>query len=352
MTRKRRMWIFGIGALLLIAAGVTIPLWLLGSIRSTTATSPDEATCTVTRGDLRQTLVVYGDVAPKQEYTFTFDGDRVNEVLVDVGQRVDEGQVLVELDRRQLELSLLQTERSLKEAEAEGVPSTIREKELQYEIAQANYEDATLRAPFAGVITRMTQPTSSSGDWSLRLIDTSELYIEATVDQLDAPSVAAGQIAEAIVEPLPDQTWTVEVVEVGGMATASGSSTAVSVTAKLPEADPRILVGYTAEMEIITASATDVLIVPITCLQEHPRGWMVIKILGEERTPAQVTVGALSDQYAEITSGLEEGDVILLNSSVAPASRADDTDEQQQEMMRQRMPGGTAPGAAFPGGAP
>jgi multidrug efflux pump subunit AcrA (membrane-fusion protein) len=344
MKRKQRIWILGIGALVAIAAGVTVPLLLIGPDASTTTTTAGQTTYTVARGDLKQTLVVYGEVAPKQEYTFTFDGDRVDEILVDVGQRVEQDQVLVELDRTQLELALLQAERSLKEAEAEGIPSTIREKELLYEIASANYDDATLRAPFAGVVTTIEQATTSSESWRIVLIDTSELYIETTVDQLDAPDVAVGQTAEATIEPLPDRTWPVEIVEVGGMAVSSYNSTTVSVTGRLPEADPSILVGYTVEMEITIASASDVLRVPISGLRESPRGWMVMKLVDGEPTLQEVTIGVTTDEYAEVTSGAEEGDVILLQSATAP------TDSSAADEMRERFPqGGGMPGGGFPG---
>jgi multidrug efflux pump subunit AcrA (membrane-fusion protein) len=322
MKRKRRVWIFGIGALAIIAAGVAVILLLSRSDDGSTVAANGRITFTVERGEILQTLVAYGEVAPKQEYTFTFDGDRVMEILASVGQRVEAGQVLVELDRTQLELSLLQTERALKEARAEGIPSAIRERELSYEIALSNYEDATLRAPFAGVVTTINQATASSENWRIVLVDTSELFIEADVDQLDAPDVAVGQPAQATIEPLPNRTWPVEIVEVGGMAVSQGNSTTVSVTGRLPVADPSILVGYTVEMEILTAEAADVLRVPISALIESPRGWMVTKVVDGKPAPQQVAIGVTSDSYAEITDGLEEGDVILLNAASAPRDRS------------------------------
>jgi len=297
----------------------------------------------VERGDVLQSLVVYGNVVPKREYTFTFDGDQVSEILVSVGQRVEADQVLVELDSTQEELALLQAERVLNEARAEGIPVVVQEKELAYKMAAENYEEATLRAPFAGVVTTIEQATTSSENWRIVLIDTSELYIEADVDQLDAPDVAVGQTAQATIEPLPDRTWPVEIVEVGGMAVSWGNSTTVSVTGKLPVADPSILVGYTVEMEILTAQATDVLRVPISSLVESPRGWMVTKVVDGKPTPQQVMVGVTSDSYAEITDGLEEGDVILLNTASAPQDRAASSGE-----VRYFQSGGTPP-AGFPG---
>jgi len=260
-----------------------------------------------------------------------------------VGQRVEADQVLVELDSTQEELALLQAERVLNEARAEGIPVVVQEKELAYKMAAENYEEATLRAPFAGVVTTIEQATTSSENWRIVLIDTSELYIEADVDQLDAPDVAVGQTAQATIEPLPDRTWPVEIVEVGGMAVSWGNSTTVSVTGKLPVADPSILVGYTVEMEILTAQATDVLRVPISSLVESPRGWMVTKVVDGKPTPQQVMVGVTSDSYAEITDGLEEGDVILLNTASAPQDRAASSGE-----VRYFQSGGTPP-AGFPG---
>jgi multidrug efflux pump subunit AcrA (membrane-fusion protein) len=343
MKRKLRIWIFGIGVLAIIATGVAVTLTLSGPDTVSTAATNGQTTFTVERGEIRQTLTVYGEVAPKQEYTFTFAGDRVKEILVDVGQRVEEGQVLVELDRTQLELSLLQAERALKEARAEGIPSTVREKELSYEIALSNAEDATLRAPFAGVVTTINQATASSENWRIVLIDTSELYVEANVDQLDAPDVAVGQTAQATIEPLPDRTWPVEIVEVGGMAVSQGNSTVVEVTGRLPQADPAILVGYTVEMEILTVYVTDVLRVPISGLRQSPRGWMVMKLVDGEPTPQQVTVGVTSDTYAEITDGLVEGDVILLAEASSP-DRATSAEE-----MRVRLFQGGSPPIGFPG---
>jgi len=343
MNIKRRTWYIGSVLIVIIVVGVAVGLMLNRSEVPSTTTANGQATVEVVRGDISQTLTVYGEVAPKQEYTFTFDGDRVNEIPVSVGQRVEQGQVLASLDRTQLELSLLQAERALKEAQAEGIPAVVRERELSYDIALLNYEDATLRAPFAGVVTTIEQATTSSENWRIVLIDTSELYIEASVDQLDAPNVAVGQTAEAVIEPLPNLFWPVELVEIGGMAVSQGNSTTVSVTGKLPAADPSILVGYTVEMEILTAQATNVLRVPISSIIESPRRWMVTKLVDGKPAPQQVTVGVTSDMYAEITDGLEEGDVILLNAASAPRDRAASSEE-----MRFFQGGGTPP-AGFPG---
>ena len=337
---KRRVWIIIGAAAVMVAVGLT--LWLtIGQSHTTSKTAAAaQSAVTVKRGDISNSLVVYGSVVPKQEYTFAFAGDRVKSILVNVGTRVTYGQTLVELDTTQQQLSLLQAQRSLAEAQASGVPADIKERELALEIARSNLDNATLKAPFAGVVTKITQATSSSGSWSLVLIDTSELYIEATVDQLDAPDVEAGQSATATIESLPDKTWPVELVEVGGMAQSSGNSTVVTVTAKLPEADPTILVGYTAQMEITTESATNVLLVPVSCVAKAGKGWTVMKLIDGKATTQAVTVGVTSDAYVQITSGLQEGDQVQKPSASTGSTSSSTQSTRQSQSAQFRESGG------------
>jgi len=166
---------------------------------------------------------------------------------------------------------------------------------------------------------------------------------------LDAPAVAAGQPATAVIEPLPGRTWPVEIVEVGGMAQSSGNSTLVEVTAKLPEADPSILVGYTVQMEITIASAHDVLIVPISCLTETPKGWTAMKLADGKAAVQAVTVGATSDMYAEIKSGLKEGDLVITTAAARGSTK---TTQQSAGSQSQRavygMPIGGFDGPGMP----
>jgi len=307
---KRKTWRILAVAVVVVAVGLALGL-TLGRSRRTADAGTSRTTVVVERGDITNTLVAYGTVEPKQEYTFAFDGDRVESTQVRVGERVTKGQTLVVLDAAEQQLALLRAERALAEAKAGGVPANVREAELVYGIARANYDDATLKAPFAGVVTEIDQAAGSSENWSLVLIDTSELYIEAEIDQLDAPAVAVGQSATAVIEALPDRTWNVQIVEVGGMAETSGNSTIVIAKANLPNADSSILVGYTVEMEITTASATDVLLVPISCLVETPKGWTVMKVVDGKPSPQAVTIGTKSDTHAEIQTGLAEGDLVL-----------------------------------------
>jgi len=308
---RKRPWLLGIIVLVLIV-GLTLGLVLTRN-RASTATQGLGATVRVTRGDITKSVIAYGNVVPKQQYTFTFSGTKLKELKVSVGDRVNQGQVLVQLDSTQEELALLQAEQALAEAKAQGVPALVRQRELAYNLAKANLENTTIKAPFSGVVTDITQASSATENWSLTLIDTSELFIQVMVDQLDVPSLKVGQRGIAVIEPLPDKTFPVEIVKIGGQAVTRGSSTVVPVTAKLLQTDPAVLVGYTARVEITVASVQNVLRVPVSALIRSGRGWAVMKVVDNQAVSQEVTVGVTSDLWAEIKAGLQEGDLILLN---------------------------------------
>jgi multidrug efflux pump subunit AcrA (membrane-fusion protein) len=338
---KRRTWLI-LGAVAAVAVGGIVVGLLLTSGKEKAKAASSAATTRVTRGDVVASLTVYGTVTPKQEFTFTFAGGKVSKILVSGAERVEVGQVLVNLDNTREELALLQAQQALQQAKVEGVPASIRAKELTLAVAQADYDATTLKAPFGGVVTAITAATASSSTRNLTIVDTTELFVTGTVDQLDAPTLALSQPAQAVIEALPDRTWPVQLVEIGGMATRSGNSTVVSVTGKLPT-DPSILIGYTVEMDITTTSALNVLRVPIASVAKVARGWQVTKMVNGTPTPQAVTIGAKTDQYVEIESGLEEGEEIL---AVVPSasSKASNASNGQRFIF----PGGEPP-AGFPG---
>jgi len=123
---KRKTWRILVVAAVVVAVGLALGL-TLGRSRRTADAGTSRTTVVVERGDITNTLVAYGTVEPKQEYTFAFDGDRVESTQVRVGERVAKGQTLVVLDAAEQQLALLKAERALAEAKAGGVPANVKE---------------------------------------------------------------------------------------------------------------------------------------------------------------------------------------------------------------------------------
>ncbi len=158
----------------MVAVGITLRL-LLPHHQGSSSSQGLGATVRVTRGDITKTVVAYGNVVPKQQYTFTFPGTKIKELKVNVGNRLTQGQVLVQLDSTQEEMALLQAEQAWAEAKAPGCAGGGAQRALAYNLAKVNLENTTIKAPFSGVVTDLTQASLATDNWSLTIIDTGEL---------------------------------------------------------------------------------------------------------------------------------------------------------------------------------
>ena len=184
--------------------------------------------------DMERTIPASGSIAAWQEMSLGVEltGIRVAEVLVEVGDTVRAGQVLLRLDTRTLEVQARQADASVAQARAslklaranaergeslvkEGLISssnadelraTLTSAEAQLTVAQADREAARLRlgfatltAPDAGVISaRTVQPGQivSSGTDLLRLIRKSRLEWRAELTEGDLGRVPVGAVVE------------------------------------------------------------------------------------------------------------------------------------------------------------
>ena len=106
---------------------------------------------TVERGSLVTSTMATGSVLARAEVTLSFQvGGQVSDVLIQVGERVQRGQVLAELDRSDLELQVRTMEAALRYAQAQldqlkagARPEEIAAAEANLEAAQATLNAAT-----------------------------------------------------------------------------------------------------------------------------------------------------------------------------------------------------------------
>jgi RND family efflux transporter MFP subunit len=191
-------------------------------------------TAPVEMRDLARTVLVSGAVAPVEEMQLGVEvsGLRVTDLLIDVGQPVRRGQVLLRLDRRMLDSELQQAEAALREAEAgaalaranlargenlareryisAGQIDELRAARTQSEArvgtARAGRDAAALRRGFAelrapadGIVSkRLVQPGQvvAAGGELLRLIRDGRLEWRAELPVAQLPAVTPGDRIE------------------------------------------------------------------------------------------------------------------------------------------------------------
>ncbi len=102
--RKRRRWVYRIAA----ALGILCALgWLLASCLGKAKPIPPEKLVRVERGDIARSVVAVGRILPLSKVEVKSKANGIIQVLAaDVGDKVEEGQVLAELDKDYLEAQL------------------------------------------------------------------------------------------------------------------------------------------------------------------------------------------------------------------------------------------------------
>jgi len=325
-----------------------------------------ESLVAVERGDIQRIISAMGFLSSQgsQEVKFSKQG-RIKEIVVQEGDYVKEGQTLAKLEDDKEKLSLLQAENALKEAESElesarldSPKSVVERKErqlwergLELQLKRKDLEDTVLKAPFSGMVSKVYvergeilsgQAGSASGA-ILRLIDTSRLFAEVAVDEVDIAQARLGQRTEVTVDAYSDEIFSGRVVYVAPEATTSQGLVVIEVKIELEKADSKLKPGFTASADIITDEAKDVLVLPVEAVHETPMGSFVV--VSEEGGPTQrrVALGVSDGTSVEIKSGLEEGEMVLSSG----LQRIIEERRMQREGEGQR-PGGMPGGMRLP----
>ena len=247
-------------------------------------------------------------------------GGTLAELHVKAGDRVSKGQLLGLLDTDALTDQLASARLNLRSAQ------------LSLESARKSLESYTLTAPISGTIIEKNykagdnvDPSSASLSSSMAVIyDMSALTFDMNVSELDIGSIAPGQRVEVTAEALPGQTFTGTVVRVSINGSTTGGFTTYPA-AILLEDYGALRPGMNVSARIIVEQADGVLCVPVSAVSRGdtvtvpgegamaPDGRTVADPSRLESRP--VTLGRGDDEYIEITSGLEEGDIVLFQSS-------------------------------------
>lgn len=276
------------------------------------------ATVPVQRRDIIHTITATGNVQPARQVDLRFArSGRVQEVLVQVGDRVEEGQLLARLDNREQELAYIRARNAYEIALIDAAPNTVREREIDMELARDALEQTYLRAPFAGVVTEVAvEPGQSVGasDLIVQLVDDSSFLVRVAVDELDIARVQEGQRVDIRLDADPGRVRPGVVDHVSMVANTSGSVVTVPVTVRFLETDDFLRPGYTATLQIIVAEARGVPVVPVEAIWEEGGRRTVTRVRNGAEEIVPVETGLSDGIWVEIVAGVEPGDeVIALN---------------------------------------
>ncbi len=208
--------------------------------------------------------------------------------------------------------------------------------------AQQALAGTTLVAPVAGTVASVSTAVGgavTAGQAVVVVIGKGAAVVAATVPVERVAALAVGQPA-TVTPSGTSATVPGTVTRIGAIPDPEAESVAYPVTITVAEPPPTMAAGSSATATIVVATATDVLTVPTSAVDNGT----VSVLSGDQSTPVPVTVGAMGPTRTEIKSGLRVGDQVVLADLDEPLPTGD---SQQQGPVRMRGPGGDMPGGGM-----
>jgi multidrug efflux pump subunit AcrA (membrane-fusion protein) len=172
-----------------------------------------------------------------------------------------------------------------------------------------------LVAPMDGTVLSINANIGESVGTSafITLADLSLPILQVYLDEIDMDKIAVGFEVEVIFDAIPDETFSGQVLQVDPSLATVQNSQLVEALVQLDEfAKPQTLpVGLNASVDVIGGRAENAVLVPVEALRELSPGEYAVFVLENEAPQLRVVgVGLVDFTSAEITSGLEPGEVV------------------------------------------
>ncbi len=200
-------------------------------------------------------------------------------------------------------------------------------KKLAVADAEAALAATELKAPFDGTVLQVNLNPGdqvASGVNVLTLANLANLEVLAAVDETTVRAVQKDQKAQITFDALPGQTLNGIVGDVPLQGTLQGGVTVYEVPISLQgrrqgPVHGALLVGMTANVKIATGEAQNALLVPTMALTKSNGMYQVL--VADQLNPTAepqavpVQVGLSDGTYTQITSGLNDGDQVVVEMS-------------------------------------
>ncbi len=272
------------------------------------------------------------------------DAGRSLQTAKDVLQELKDGPDASEL--ASAEEKVKEAELSLKDLMAGATASEITNAQQSIAQRQSSLESArntlgdkqeelasyTVRAPFDGRIADVTATVygKASASESIATLFTKSKITEITLNEVDIAKVKVGQRATLTFDAVSDMTIVGTVAEVDEIGTVSQGVVSYGVKIAFETEGDTIKPGMSASAAIVTNASVDVLTVENAAIQTDVSGASTVsRVTGVDASTAlstdgvelsndpeivQVATGLSNDELTEISSGLSEGDYVIVRT--------------------------------------
>lgn len=359
---------------LLVLGGGAAAGWWYFLAPTQAKTAPD--TVTVARGDIESTVLASGVLQASSLVSVGAEvSGSIKAVHVTLGQAVQRGDLIAEIDslnqenavksaeaalagiqaqRRNQEATLAKAEAALarqtqlsanslvsqteldtaeaavaqSKAQIDQLDAQIAQAELTVESAELDLARTQIVAPADGTVVALlveegqTLNANSSTPTIAKIANLDTMVIKAEISEADVVKVKAGQKVYFTILGEPDTRIEATLREIEPAPTSIADDTSAAGSAvyynglfEVPNPDHRLRISMTASVTIVLDEARNVLTLPSSLVTRRgPDGGAMVMVYdpqSEETRPAEVRVGLNNNISAEIVSGLDEGDQVV-----------------------------------------
>ena len=355
---------------------LAVSAWLVWAKPSSSGEQPP--TAVVQRGDFEDTVSATGTLQPRDYVDVgTQVSGQVKKLHARIGERVEKGQLLAELDPtvylarvdatqaqlRNQEAQLLEREANLRLAEqrlkrqqnmmrerattAEAVQTA--EAELQSAKAQvaalkaqiqqtrstlradqANLAYTRIHAPMSGTVVSenakegQTLNANQQAPIVVRIADLSVMTVQTQVSEADVSRLRVGMPVYFTTLGGEGKRWEGALRQVNPTPEVVSNVVLYNALFDVPNPDGALMTQMTAQVFFVVAAAKDAVLVPASAVQRGREGRAVVRVAGPDGKLArrEVELGLTSRVQAQVLSGLEPGERVAVSTAPRGAREA------------------------------
>lgn len=318
--------------------------------------------------DLEERIEGTGELLARDqaEVAAQVDGE-ITQVLVDEGEAVAAGDIVLEIDPEKRNLDLARAQARVEEAqasvreaergvrrmrklaeqnvasrsqldEAETGISTARSRlsaaNADLGVAERALRDASVRATFAGLIARRHVNRGefvTPGQKLFELVSLDPLEVEFHLPEMDSSRVHAGMPIEVLVAPYPKDVFDATITVIS--PTIDPRTRTLRIKGLIQNPESKLRPGLFARVDLGVAFRQDVVMIPEEAILQRADGAVIFRVIGDNRVERRVVeIGVIRGGFVEVRAGLEAGDAVvsrghddLIDGSLITARNPDGT---------------------------
>jgi multidrug efflux pump subunit AcrA (membrane-fusion protein) len=209
---------------------------------------------------------------------------------------------------------------------------SVQQQQLALQTAQTNLDDCYIRAPISGIIASIPAVVGNTVPSPAVTMVGQGQVAEVTLNEIDAAKVQTGDMATVTFDALPNLSLAGQVVELDPVGTVSQGVVDYNAQIALAGSNDQVKPGMSVTANIVTQADQDVITVPNAAITTQGSSDYILEpasslsdaeiasssaggiVLGTSPRLVPVTIGIANDTQTEITSGVQMGDQIIVQT--------------------------------------